>query len=269
MTRFSSLGLTGLIVAVGAALVPAAASAQTAVSWVGLLPGNKLVQIEGQTARVSKAMPIKGVEGTVVGIDVRPANGKLYALTTSGGLYTVDAKTGTATMASQLSQAVNTGLNPVVDFNPLADRLRVLGVGGASYRINVDNGMVTVDGSLKYDAADAAAGKTPMVQAGAYSNAFAGTKETALYDIDSSLGTFLVQAPPNDGILKTRGPLGAKLTSPLAFDIVADGAGGNLGYLVSGKSLYTVDIASGKATRKAALKGLSGVLIDIAALPKM
>ncbi|MFY8105726.1 MAG: DUF4394 domain-containing protein [Elstera sp.] len=269
MTRFTSLALTGLIAVAGAALVPAAALAQTAASWVGLLPGNKLVQIDGQKASVSKAMPIKGVEGTIVGIDVRPSNGKLYALTMSGGLYTVDPKTGTATMASQLSQAVNTGLNPVMDFNPLADRLRVLGVGGASYRINVDNGMVTVDGSLKYDAADAAAGKTPLVQAGAYSNSFAGTKETALYDIDSSLGTFLVQAPPNDGILKTRGPLGAKLDSPIAFDIVADGAGANLGYLVSGKSLYTVDIASGKATKKADLKGLSGALLDIAALPKM
>jgi hypothetical protein len=107
------------------------------------------------------------------------------------------------------------------------------------------------------------------VQAGAYSNSFAGTKETGLYDIDSTLGTFLVQAPPNDGILKTRGALGAKLASPIAFDIVADGAGGNLGYLVSGKSLYTVDIATGKATKKADLKGLSGVLRDIAALPKM
>ncbi len=107
------------------------------------------------------------------------------------------------------------------------------------------------------------------MQAGAYSNSFAGTKETGLYDIDSTLGTFLVQAPPNDGILKTRGALGAKLTSPIAFDIVADGAGGNLGYLVSGKSLYTVDIATGKATKKADLKGLSGVLRYIAALPKM
>lgn len=265
MTRFASFALAGLMVAA----VPASASAQMAASWVGLLPGNKLVQIDGQKARASKPIPIKGVEGTVVGVDVRPSNGKLYALTLSGGLYTVDPKTGMATLASQLNQAVNTGLNPVVDFNPVADRLRVLGVDGASYRINVDSGMVTVDGTLKYDPADAAAGKVPLVQAGAYSNSFAGTKETGLYDIDSTLGTFLVQAPPNDGILKTRGALGAKLASPIAFDIVADGAGGNLGYLVSGKSLYTVDIATGKATKKADLKGLSGVLRDIAALPKM
>lgn len=263
MTRFASLALAGTMLAA----LPAAA--QTATSWVGLLPGNLLVAIDGQTARVGKPMAIKGVEGAVVGIDVRPANGKLYALTLSGGLYTLDPKTGMATRASQLNQGVNTGLNPVVDFNPVADRLRVLGIDGASYRINVDTGMVIVDGSLKYDPADAAAGKAPMVQAGAYSNSVAGTKETGLYDIDSALGTFLVQAPPNDGVLKTRGALGVKLTAPVAFDIVADGAGGNLGYLVSGKSLYTVDIATGKATKKADLKGLSGSLRDIAALPKM
>ncbi|MCK6441151.1 DUF4394 domain-containing protein [Elstera cyanobacteriorum] len=266
MTKFARMALAGTVVL---AATTAAQAQRVPAHWVGLLDGNRIVHIDGRTAKVAKPVALTGIDGTVVGIDVRPANGKLYALTLSGGLYTVDPKTGTATRASQLDKAVNTGLNPVVDFNPVADRLRVLGIDGASYRINVDSGQVAVDGSLKYDAGDAAAGKTPMVQAGAYSNSIAGTKETGLYDIDTTLGTFLVQAPPNDGVLKTRGSLGIKASAPLAFDIVTDGAGGNLGYLVAGKTLYTVDIASGKATKKADLAGLRGALRDLAALPTM
>lgn len=266
MNNFARMALAGMGMLVSA---PAALAQTMPAHWVGLLDGNRIVHIDGRTAQAAKPMMLKGIDGTVVGIDVRPANGKLYALTLSGGLYTVDPKTGMATKASQLDKVANTGLNPVVDFNPVADRLRVLGVDGASYRINVETGQVAVDGSLKYDAGDAAAGKMPMVQAGAYSNSVAGTKETGLYDIDSALGTFLVQAPPNDGVLKTRGSLGIKSAAPLAFDIVADGMGGNTGYLVAGKTLYTVDIASGKAMKKADLKGLRGALRDLAALPAM
>lgn len=263
MTGFVRIALAGIVTLAATST----AQAQMAAQWVGLLADNKIVHIDGRSAQVTKTLPIRNVSGSVVGIDVRPANGKLYALTLSGGIYTLDPKTGEATMVSQLGQAANTGLNPVVDFNPVADRLRVLGIDGASYRINVDSGQVVVDGALKYDPSDAAAGKTPMVQAGAYSNSFAGTKETGLYDIDSALGTFLLQAPPNDGILKTRGSLGVKPMAPMAFDIVADGKGGNLGYLVAGKTLYTVDIATGKASKQADLKGLMGSLRDIAALP--
>ena len=55
-----------------------------------------------------------------------------------------------------------------VDFNPVADRLRVMGSDGTSLRVNVDDGKVTVDGSHKYKEGDANAGKTPKVVAGAY-----------------------------------------------------------------------------------------------------
>ena len=46
-----------------------------------------------------------------------------------------------------------------------------------------------------------------------YSNSFAGTKETALYDIDIANWTYVRQAPPNDGILNTLGQVTLTLTS--------------------------------------------------------
>ena len=182
---------------------------------------------------------------SLIGIDVRPADGKLYGVTPDGAIVIVDHKTGKWEKKSQLSEALPKGATFTVDFNPVADRLRILSSTGMSYRINVEDGKTTVDGSLKYAEADANKGKQPTVTAGAYSNSFAGTKETALYDIDAANGTFVRQAPPNDGILNTLGKLGTKVNGDVAFDIVADGKGGNTGWMLIGGTLYTVDIATG------------------------
>ena len=108
-----------------------------------------------------------------------------------------------------------------------------------------------------------------MVTAGAYSNSFAGTKETALYDIDAANGAFVRQAPPSDGILNTLGKLGTKVNGDVAFDILADGKGGNTGWLLMGGTLYTVDIASGATRSVGKIGGLTGKVSDIAVLPAM
>ena len=49
-----------------------------------------------------KTWNITGIAGKVLGIDVRPADGMLYAVGADGGIYTVDTKTGKATMKSKL-----------------------------------------------------------------------------------------------------------------------------------------------------------------------
>jgi hypothetical protein len=108
-----------------------------------------------------------------------------------------------------------------------------------------------------------------MVTAGAYSNSFAGTKETQLYDIDAANGTFVRQAPPNDGVLNTLGKLGVKPNGTIAFDILADGKGGNMGWMVMGGALYSVDIATGATKSFGKIGGLTGKVSDIAVLPAM
>ena len=96
-------------------------------------------------------------------------------------------------MKSKLSEQLKAGTTVTVDFNPVADRLRVITSDGMNLRVNVDDGKATVDGALKFKDGDVNAGKTPNVIAGAYSNSFKGTKATALYDIDAS-GALLSQA---------------------------------------------------------------------------
>ncbi|MCM3551266.1 DUF4394 domain-containing protein, partial [Alkalihalobacillus clausii] len=92
-----------------------------------------------------------------------------------------------------------------------------------------------------------------------------GAKETALFDIDAS-GALVKQAPPNDGVLNTVGKLGVP-GKGVSFDIVSDGNGGNAAWLMSGDTLYKVDLATGTAASAGKITGLSGTVRDIAILP--
>jgi uncharacterized protein DUF4394 len=256
--KLKALALAGTILA-----APVFANAASAASIIGLIDGKSLVWIDPATKKVTGKADITGA-ASVVGIDVRPADGMLYAVTADGGIYTIDAKTGAATMKSKLSEALKSGVTVTVDFNPVADRLRVITSDGTSLRVNVDDGKATVDGSLKFKDGDANAGKTPMVVAGAYTNS-ANPKPTAtaLYDIDATTSSLVSQAPPNDGVLNTIGSLGIKLNGAVAFNIVNKGED-NAAWLATGGMLYSVDLKTGKATSAGKLEGVSGKLTDIA-----
>ena len=250
-------------IALAGALAASLLAVNTAhAGWIiGLVDGKSIVTIDPATRKVTGTADIKGA-ASVLGIDVRPTDGLLYAVTADGGIYTVDTKTGQATMKSKLSEQLKAGTTVTVDFNPVADRLRVIASDGTNLRVNVDDGKAIIDGTLKFKDGDANAGKTPNVIAGAYSNSFKGTKTTALYDIDAS-GALLSQAPPNDGVLNTIGSLGIKLDGATAFNIVAQGED-NAAWLVTSGTLYAVDLKTGKATAAGKLEGVKGKLTDIA-----
>jgi hypothetical protein len=241
-------------------LTPVAAKAATII---GLVEGKTLVMIDPASKKVTSSVAIKGTPG-LLGIDVRPADGMLYGVNVEGAVVTIDPKTGQATVKSKLTETLKAGVIATVDFNPVADRLRVMGSDGTSHRVNVDDGKVTVDGSHKFKDGDANAGKTPKVVAGAYSNSFKGTQGTALYNVEAASGTLVTQAPPNDGVLNTIGALGVKIDGPVAFNVVSASADKNDAWLVTGGNLYAVDLKTGKATMAGKLSGVSGKLTDIA-----
>ncbi len=253
----------------------AAALAVTTLSaapaWAGsvaaLVDGKSLAIFDAATRKVTKTVNITGATG-LVGIDVRPADGLLYGLTADGTIVTIDTATGKTTEKTKLKTMVERGAIVTVDFNPVADRLRVIGSNGQNLRANVDDGSVTTDGALKYADADMSKGLAALVTAGAYANSYKGTKETTLYDIDGNLRTLVKQAPPNDGVLGSIGKLGVESYGPVAFDIESDGASGNKGWLVANGTLYSVDLATGKATSAGKL-AIKGNVTDIAILPGM
>jgi hypothetical protein len=243
------------------------ASAAQADTIVALSGDNSLAVIDAKSGKVTGNTKISGL-GSVLGIDVRPSDGQLYGLASDGTVATIDPKTGRATPKSKLDTMPPAGAKVTVDFNPVADRMRIIGSDGTNLRANVDDGKVTKDQPLKFPDGDAANGKTPMVVAGGYTNSMKGAKETTLYDIDGKMGGLVRQAPPNDGILNSIGMLGVDAKS-VSFDIMTDSAGANTGMLLVGKKLYSVDLASGKTASAKEISGLPGQVNDIAILPAM
>src|SRR6266516_2963466 len=259
---FGKLKVLALASALGASAF-AATSAQAAGWIVGLVDGKSIVTIDPTSRKVTSMVDVKGA-GPLLGIDVRPADGMLYGVAGDGTIVTIDPKSGQATMKSKLSETLKPGVGATVDFNPVADRLRVMGSDGTSLRVNVDDGKATVDGSHKYKDGDANAGKTPKIVAGAYTNAWKGAKATTLYNIDAATGALVTQAPPNDGVLNTVASLGMTVSGPVAFNIVSTGEDKNDGWLVAGGALYSVDLKTGKAAMVGKIEGLGANLGDIA-----
>ena len=241
---------------------------------VGLAPANTLVRFSATApAAVSASMPISGLNGgdTLVGLDVRPANGLLYAVASSGRLYTIDPASGAATAGAQIAQAL-TGTVFAVDFNPAADRLRVVSDTGQNLRINVTDGATTVDGAI--NPAGSIIGEV------AYTNSAVGPAPatTQLYDIDLASNSLLLQNPPNAGTVVLVGPLGVTLDAgaAVAIDIRTVGAV-NTAYAalrVGGiTSLYTLNLTTGMATLVGAIGGnpmLRGIsVVDSVVVPAL
>jgi hypothetical protein len=174
--------------------------AAQAAMLAALTGDDTLTMVDTATLKAGKQMKVTGIAGKIAGIDVRPADGMLYALGVDSTIYTID-KAGKATMKSKIDTALPAGAMATVDFNPAADRRRVIGSDGTNLRVNVDDGKTTVDGKLKFAETDMHKGEVPVIVAGAYTNSVKGTKETALYDIDGNIGSLIKQAPPNDGVL--------------------------------------------------------------------
>jgi trimeric autotransporter adhesin len=222
---------------------------------VALTANNSLVFFNSGGPEATDTLAVTGVDGTLLGIDYRPANGKLYALSSSNKVYTIDTGSGQATLASTLPTAFTGRARSGVDFNPLADRLRITGSNGQNFRVNVDTGAVTVDKNLAFVAGDTNQKITPSITASAYINNVAGTTSTLLYDIDAMLNALALQNPPNDGGLQTIGGLGIDFAAVGGFDIFTDTRGINTAYALSGSSLYTLDLGTGSATLRGTVNG--------------
>jgi len=232
-------------------------AAQTPVV-LGLGDDNRLLGFKATTPNtIDTNVAITGLNNgeTLLGIDVRPKDNLLYGLTSAARLVTIDPATGAATVKATLSaDAADTtapyagiqGTAFAVDFNPVADRLRVIGNTGQSLRINVDTGATTTDGAINR------AGVAPVVAAAAYTNSIPNATATQLFDVDSASSVLALQNPPNDGTLANVGPLGVTIAGDGGMDI----AGGANGLVLAAlrttaggaSALYRVDLATGAAT---------------------
>lgn len=180
---------------------------------------------------------------SIVGIDMRPATGQLFALGNTSRLYTVNASTGVLTQVGTAALATAlVGTEFGFDFNPTVDRIRVVSNTGQNLRLNpVDGTVAGVDGAINP--------ATSMVSASAYTNNFAGATATVLYNIDASTDRLVRQDPPNAGTIVDVGALGVNAEAANGFDIGGT-SGIAYGLLTVGGTtrLYTIKLTSGAAT---------------------
>jgi hypothetical protein len=234
---------------------------------VGLTTDGRLVRFDadrpGRTRNLGRVKGLKDGDQSLVGIDYRVQDGKLYGVGNAGGIYTLNTRNASATKVSKLTQPLM-GNAFGVDFNPAANRLRVVSDAGQNLRHNLDDaaattpplaGMTQADGTLTIPPAT-----TPAVgvSGAAYTNndLDPGTA-TTLFDIDTTNDQVQVQSPANAGALSPAGKLQVDAGSSVGFDIYSrvsfgttQGNRGLATVSVLGRaSLFQVNLLTGKLRR--------------------
>ncbi|GAA4383243.1 DUF4394 domain-containing protein [Hymenobacter koreensis] len=238
---------------------------------------NTLVSFySGTPGFINSAVTLSGVTAgqTIVGTDFRPNTGELFGLgynPTNGQsrLYTINLTTGVATPVGAGPVTLNLGntadaSNAIgFDFNPTVDRIRVTGINQSNYRLNPNDGSFITDGSLNF-----AVGATgsPTIGAVAYTNSYAGSTSTTLYDIDDSRNQLFIQTNPNAGELTPAGAPGlipnynnVNVVTDLDFYFDA-AAQTNRGFVVTNADNFAPG-ASQAASRLYTLNPMTGVTL--------
>lgn len=250
-----------LSAALAVPFLPAGSSAATAKSWspskygkvaVGLVDGDTLVRSStNRPDRVRVLGRISGLQGdsTLVGIDYRVQDNRLYAVGDAGGVYVLKGS-GKARKVSQLTVALE-GSEFGVDFNPVADRLRVVSDTGQNLRHDVNPGGATIaDVTLTYPPATA---PVAGVTAAAYTNNdLDADTGTSLFVVDTALDQVALQSPANNGTLAPTGKLGVAAGSDAGFDIDRRNHGWASLQIGGRQQLVSVDLLSGDVARRGA-----------------
>jgi hypothetical protein len=242
---------------------------------IGLTGNGQLVRFRADSPRRTRSIGyvagLMGSDTALVGIDFRPQDGKLYALGNGGGVYTNDTNTGAAAYVNSLTVAL-AGQNFGVDFNPAADRLRIVSDIGQNLAHNVNDGGTTVENSsLTYTAPPAMPVAATGISGAAYTNNDVDMPSTGttLFDLDTNLDQVVIQSPPGVGILVATGQLGVDATAVAGFDIYSDRSAGvtrdNFAVAalqVNGKyGFYRINLTTGRAT---SLGAFHDAVVDIA-----
>jgi Domain of unknown function (DUF4394) len=284
----STSRLTALIAPFAlAAALPAGASAATA--FYGVTSDDHLVTFQSDNTKTVPSVPIRGLQADehIVGLDLRPADLRLYALTNKSRFVVINPRNGAVRYVGDraLDPAIS-GDRVGFDFNPTVDKIRVETNAAQNLRVDPVTGQLVPapaaatptptatptgttpdptatptatpaptaaaakpDGNLQYAAGDAGAGTAPKVTAAAYTNSFPIGSTTTLFALDQARNSLVRQDPPNDGTLRTVGALGTT-GEPIAFDIAEQNAGYAAITTTAGGTrvgLYRVNLDTGKA----------------------
>ena len=183
----------------------------------------------------------------------------VFGLSASGRLYTIDTASGALTAVGNAAPAALAGATVAMNFNPVADRIRVVSDSGLNLRLHPDTGAVAAtDPALAWAPGDARAGQAPKLAAAAYTYNKTNDKLTTNYAIDRAAGLLVTQGSvegvqpvvsPNTGLLRSVGALGTGPVDAAALDIADTDNTALAALRQNGRTrLHLVDLATGKAT---------------------
>ena len=229
---------------------------------VGLTGDGRLVSFRARSPRRTRdhgrVSGLSGSDTALVGVDYRVQDGKLYGVGNGGGVYTIDAITAQATFVNSLSVPLS-GTTFGVDFNPAADRLRIVSDTGQNLAHNVNAGGVTAaNGVLTYTVPPATPVPAAGVTAAAYTNNDLNQPATGttLFDLDTMQDQVVIQSPPGAGLMVATGMLNVDAGADAGFDIYSRLSGGitvaNTAFAAlttNGRSaFYFINLTTGYAT---------------------
>jgi uncharacterized protein DUF4394 len=267
-------------------------------SIYALNANNAILVLQPGATSFSRLGRVTTANGNLIGIDFRVSDGRLYAVTDTGSLYTIgltSSRLGDATLVSNLTPRFAGGFQSLMDFNPVLDAIRLIGSNDQNFAVVNSGGNLNATAAqtaLSYMAGDVNAGVDPNISAGSYTNNYVGATTTLFYAIDYDLDTFVTIKPAapggssatGGGKLQTIGrlvtPTGAMINvaPTVDIDIYSDGAGGNSVIGVSGRTLFTIDLSQINpnlplgTTQNVVARGITmpddgGAFIDIAVKP--
>jgi hypothetical protein len=248
--------------AIAAALASLAlAGSASAATFIAGNDGGRLAYFQSENPKRFVKLDVTGLEGaseTFSGLDVRPANRKLWALTWSfpDAEYRVyRVKVNLDERSAELTKLAGpftiTGVNDNnlgFAFNPVTDEMRIVEHDSdANWRLDATTFGLSQDTSLAYATDDPNFGNGPGIMAIGYTNQRVGAARTKLYGIDEFPDAVVRIKPPASGLLHTVGPLGVDTTFGFDLDIAP---GGEAYALLSrnGPRLYRVNLRTGNAS---------------------
>jgi Domain of unknown function (DUF4394) len=213
-------------------------------------------------------------ETTLIGIDARVQDGLLYGVGNTGNIYTITINPDPSWEVVDLAKVSKLGVplsgtNFDIDFNPAADRLRVISDTGQNLRHNLNDHTTIADMPLTLNGAPA----TGVTAAAYTNNDLSPDTVTTLVDLDTLNDQVSLQAPANNGTQNPTGKLTVNATANAGADIYANVSGGKTisntafaAFVPSGvtrASFYMFDIFTGAAVKVGDFPSIAPV-VDVA-----
>lgn len=172
----------------------------------------------------------------MMAIAYRPKDRMLYGLAYNGStkqyqLYSINEANGNLTAigsATALDLGTSNTGNVAFNFNPVTDRIQLMGTSSTSTNINAeinpDNGMLTMDSSVYYATGDVNA-TTSLSNIGsiAYTNGYNNASATQMWAIDNKTGALVRFATGSNSTMTTMFDLSAAIDGTLGSSMYNNG----------------------------------------------